>query len=438
MNHTIATNSLKPATNYRWTVVALLFFATTINYIDRQVLGLLKPFLQQDLNWTETDYSRIVMSFTASYALGLLIFGNVIDRIGTKIGYTISIIIWSIAAMGHALVKTTFGFGVARAALGIGEAGNFPAAIKAVAEWFPKRERAFATGIFNSGANIGAILAPATVYWLQQNYGWQSAFIVTGAIGFIWLAAWLAFYKLPARHKKVSASELDYINSDTEKGQAADTSTVPWLKLFGLRQTWVFIVGKFFTDPVWYFFLFWLPSYFYDKYQVNIAESYGLPIMIVYSATTIGSIGGGYLSSWLIKRGWPVYKARKVSFFIFACCVLPIISARFIDNIWVGVALISLAAAAHQAWSANIYTTVSDMFPRKVVSSVIGIGGMAGSVGGILFPMFIGFLLDHYKGLGNINIGYNIIFLICGCAYLVAWVLIHFISPKMKPVNVSP
>ncbi|HUR12266.1 MAG TPA: MFS transporter [Flavitalea sp.] len=427
---------MKPATNYRWTVVALLFFATTINYIDRQVLGLLKPFLQDDFKWTETDYSHIVMAFTTFYAAGMLAFGKIIDRIGTRIGYTISIILWSVAAMGHALVKTTFGFSIARAALGIGEAGNFPAAIKAVAEWFPKRERAYATGLFNSGANIGAILAPATVYWLQKNYGWQSAFICTGAIGFIWLIAWLAFYHHPSTHKKVSASEIAYINSDSKAGEPVESRTIPWVKLFTYRQAWVYIVGKFFTDPVWYFFLFWLPSYFKDKYHVDIAASYGLPIMIVYSATTVGSIGGGYLSSWFIKRGWPVYKARKISFLIFACCVVPIISARFIDNIWVGVTLISLAAAAHQAWSANIYTTVSDMFPRKVVSSVIGIGGMAGSAGGILFPMFIGFLLDHYKALGNINIGYNIIFFICGCAYLVAWVLIHFISPKMIPVKV--
>ncbi|MEO5783135.1 MAG: MFS transporter [Ginsengibacter sp.] len=427
--------SIKPATNYRWVIVALLFFATTINYLDRQVLGLLKPFLQKDLNWTETDYSRIVIAFTASYALGLLLFGKIIDRIGTKLGYTITIIVWSLAAMAHALAKTTFGFGVARAALGLGESGNFPAAIKTVAEWFPKKERALATGIFNSGTNVGAIVAPATVYWLQRNYGWGSAFICTGIIGFIWLAAWLIFYKIPAKHKKVSESELAYINSDVEKTLQDDKSKTPWLKLFALKQTWVFIVGKLFTDPVWYFFLFWLPSYFKDKFGVNISENYGLPIIIVYTATTIGSIGGGYLSSWFIKKGWPVYRARKIAMLIFAVCVIPIITARFATDIWVAVALISLAAAAHQAWSANIFTTVSDMFPKRAIGSVIGIGGMAGSVGGIFFPILIGYLLDHYKLLGDINIGYNIIFFICGLAYLVAWIIIHFLSPKMEVVK---
>ena len=427
--------NINPSTNYRWVVVALLFFATTINYIDRQVLGLLKPFLEKDFNWTETDYSRIVMAFSASYALGLLLFGKIVDRIGTKSGYTISIIIWSLAAMAHSLAKNTFGFGVARSSLGFGESGNFPVAIKSVAEWFPKKERAFATGIFNSGTNVGAIIAPVAVYWLQQNYGWRSAFICTGILGFIWLIAWLIFYKVPSRHKKISESELNYINSDVEKALQDDQSKTSWLTLFSLRQTWVFIVGKFFTDPVWYFFLFWLPSYFFDKFHVNISGNYGLPIIIVYSATTIGSVGGGYLSSWFIKKGWPVYKARKTAMLIFALCVIPIITARFANNIWVAVGLISLAAAAHQAWSANIYTTVSDMFPKKAISSVIGIGGMAGSVAGIFFPMLIGYLLDHYKLLGNINAGYNIIFFICGFAYLIAWIIIHFLSPKMKVVE---
>ncbi len=422
-------------TRYRWIVVALLFFATTINYLDRQVLGLLKPFLQKDLNWTETDYSHIVMAFTASYAIGFILFGRIIDRIGTRLGYTISIIVWSLAAMAHALAKTTLGFGAARAALGLGESGNFPVAIKAIAEWFPKRERAFATGIFNSGTNIGAVVAPGAVYWLQQNYGWQSAFIATGAIGFLWLAAWLLLYNTPSKVDHVNKAELDYIHSDEKEKKIKPHPSIPWKKLFLLRQTWVFIAGKFFTDPVWYFFLFWLPSYFFDRFNVNISENYGLPIMIVYTATMFGSIGGGWLSSKLIKNGMPVYKARKISMFIFAILVVPIITAKFAGNIWVAVALISLAAAAHQAWSANIYTTVSDMFPKSAISSVIGIGGMAGAVGGIFFPMFIGWLLDHYKALGNINIGYNIIFFICGCAYVVAWVIIHFLSPKMKAVE---
>jgi ACS family hexuronate transporter-like MFS transporter len=424
--------------NYRWAVVVLLFFATTINYLDRQVIGLLKPTLEVQFNWTETDYSHIVMAFSAAYALGLLAFGGFIDKIGTKLGYTISLIVWSLAAMLHAIVKTTFGFGVVRAALGVGESGNFPAAIKVVAEWFPKRERALATGIFNSGANIGAVVAPVMVPWILGIYGWQMAFIITGAIGFIWLIFWWFIYEVPARHKKISKEEFEFIHSDNV--ETAGESEVPpvkikWIKLFGIRQTWAFVVGKLLTDPIWYFFLFWLPSYFSTTFNLDLKKP-SLPLVLVYTATTVGSIGGGYLSSWFIKRGMPVFKARKTAMFLFALCVLPIFGARYATNIWQAVGLISLAAAAHQAWSANIFTTASDMFPKQAISSVVGIGGMAGSVGGIFFPLLIGVILETYKEAGNLTAGYNIIFTMCACSYLLAWVIMHLITPKMKPVKV--
>jgi ACS family hexuronate transporter-like MFS transporter len=423
--------------NYRWVVVALLFFATTINYLDRQVIGLLKPVLEVQFNWTETDYGYIVMAFSTAYALGLLAFGGFIDKIGTKLGYTISLVVWSIAAMLHAIVKSTFGFGVVRAALGLGEAGNFPAAIKVVAEWFPKKERALATGIFNSGANIGAVVAPIMVPWILGIYGWQMAFLITGAVGFIWLIFWWIFYEIPSKHKKVTPAEYAYIHSDVETETVAEEETkIKWVQLFGIRQTWVFVIGKFLTDPIWWFFLFWLPSYFASTFALDLKKP-SLPLVIVYTATTVGSIGGGYLSSWFIKRGWPIFKARKVAMLIFAFCVVPIIAAKYATNIWQAVALISLAAAAHQAWSANIFTTASDMFPKRALSSVVGIGGMAGSVGGILFPFLVGHILDYYKLSGHLVTGYNIIFLICGCAYLLAWLIMHLLSPKMKPVQLN-
>ncbi|MDR3695988.1 MFS transporter [Mucilaginibacter sp.] len=424
--------------NYRWVIVALLFFATTINYLDRQIIGLLKPTLSAQLHWTETDYSHIVMAFTASYAIGLLLFGNVIDKIGTKLGYTFSIIIWSLAAIGHAVARSTFGFGAARSALGIGEGGNFPAAIKTVAEWFPKKERALATGIFNSGANIGAVVAPVLVPWILGIYGWQMAFIITGAIGFIWLMFWLAFYEIPSRHKKLTAEEYEFIQSDLDEVyiNTGEENKVKWIKLLGIRQTWTFVTGKLLTDPIWYFFLFWLPSYFSSTFHIDLTKP-SLPLVIVYTATTIGSIGGGHLSSWLIKKGWTAFKARKTAMLLFALCVVPIITARFATNIWQAVGLIGLAAAAHQAWSANIFTTTSDVFPKKAISSVVGIGSMAGAVGGFFFPTFIGYILDASKKAGHIVTGYNIIFFICGCAYLLAWVLMHFLSPRMKKVNLG-
>lgn len=413
--------------NFRWVVVALLFFATTINYLDRQVIGLLKPTLEKELNWSESDYSFVVMCFTACYAFGLLLFGKVIDAIGSKLGYTISIILWSIAAMAHALAKTTFGFATARAALGIGEAGNFPAAIKSVTEWFPKHERAFATGIFNSGANIGAMVAPVLVPWILGAYGWQEAFLITGAIGFIWLIFWVLFYELPSK-KGIEIIEIVETESTEEELH------IPYAKLFTLKQTWVFIVGKFFTDPIWWFFLFWLPSYFSTTFDLDLKKP-SIHLAVLFTCTSIGSIGGGFIPGWLMRRGWKVYKARKFAMLFYALLAVPIFLAKYAGNIWEAVALISLAASAHQAWSANIYTTVSDMLPKSAVSSVIGIGGLAGSLGGVIFPYIIGQILDAYKASNQLTEGYNLIFLICGSAYLFAWILIHFINPRLNRVQ---
>lgn len=421
--------------NYRWFIAILLFAATTINYIDRQIFGLLKPELEIIFKWTETDYSKIVMAFTACYALGMLFYGRIIDKIGTKLGYTISVTVWSIAAMLHAFVKSTFGFGVVRSLLGLGESGNYPGGVKTAAEWFPKKERALAIGILDSGSNIGACAGPILVPWLLAVYGWQAAFIITGSLGFIWLIFWRFFYNIPSKEKRLSKPEFDYIHNDDEDNEDNNnTSPVTWGRLLRMKQTWAFIAGKFFTDPIWFFFLFWLPSYFSTNFNLDLKKP-SLPLVIVYAGTMIGSIGGGYFSSWLIKKGWPVYKARKTALLVAAFCVIPIIATRYTTDMWIVVALISLSVAANQAWSANIFAIVPDMFPKRAISTVVGLGGIAGAIGGVLFPLFIGFILDYYKNSGNIIAGYNIIFLVCGSSFLVAWIIIHFITPKMGKAN---
>jgi ACS family hexuronate transporter-like MFS transporter len=416
---------------FRWVVVALLFFATTINYLDRQVIGLLKDNLAKDFNWSEKDYSRIVMAFTSAYAIALMLFGRLIDKIGTRLGYAISIIIWSVAAMFHALAKGTTGFGIARTGLGLGEAGNFPAAVKAVAEWFPKKDRALATGIFNSGTNVAAIIGPPLIAWIFSNYGWREAFVWTGSLGFIWLIFWWWLYEIPLKKKNISQEEFEYIHSDRDEDVSEKSQNTGWSGLFRLRQTWAIIFGKFLTDPVWWFYLFWIPSYFNTTYHLNLTSS-AVHVSTVYIVASFGSVVGGYLSGWLIKKGIPIFKARKYSMLIFACCVSPIFFVRYTNGIWPAVWLISLAASAHQAWSATIYTVAGDMFPKKILSSVIGIAGMAGSAGGILFPFLIGILLDHFKLLGKLGTGYNIIFGICACAYLLAWVIMQVLL-SLKP-----
>ena len=424
---------------YRWTICALLFFATTINYLDRSVISLLKPYLEVQFKWTEGDYSYIVMAFQVSYAAGMIFVGRFIDKVGTKLGYALSTLAWSLAAMGHALAQSTLGFGIARSALGISEAGNFPAAIKTVSEWFPKKERAYATGIFNSGANIGAIVAPLTVPWIAEKMGWDWAFILTGAIGFIWLILWVFIYEIPAKNKRLSKEEFAYINGDID--EPVDTEEKPpktsWFKLLGFKQTWAFVLGKFLTDPVWWFYLFWLPAFLDAQYNIK-GTAMALPVALVYTMSTIGSIGGGWLPLFLVNKGWPVFRARKMSMLIYAFCVIPVIFAQWLGslNMWLAVFIIGFATSAHQAWSANIFTTVSDMFPKRTVASVTGLGGMSGSVGGILIAWFAGMLFDKYKLLGNIETGYYIMFFICGSAYLVAWLVMHLLVPKMKMVDI--
>jgi MFS transporter, ACS family, aldohexuronate transporter len=419
---------------YRWTICSLLFFATTINYMDRQVIGLLKHTLTGTFHWNDTTFGTINGIFQFFYAFGLLFFGAIIDRVGTKVGYAVSIIGWSLSSMGHALAGNTLGFTVARSALGLSEAGNFPSAIKAVAEWFPKKERALATGIFNSGANIGAVVAPIMVPLVLAAYGWQMCFIVTGALGLIWLIFWLFMYDIPSRKRNLKKTEYEHIHCD-ESGVAPSTvgSRVPWRKLLAVRQTWAFVFGKFLTDPVWWFYLFWLNGYFHDVFHTP-DNKITWPIVVIYSCTTIGSIGGGFLSGYLINKGWPVYKARKRVMFIFALLVVPVISAGYLSNMWLITAVIGLAAAAHQAWSANIFTTASDMFPKKAVSSITGIGGMAGSIGGIIFQPAVGVLLDYFAKHNDKTMGYTIVFLICGSAYLLAWLLMHLFAPKQTQV----
>ncbi|MFZ4621271.1 MAG: MFS transporter [Bacteroidota bacterium] len=416
-------DSLPQGGRYRWFICALLFFATTINYIDRQILGLLAPVLQKEIGWSEMEYGYIVTAFQGSYALGLLLFGWFIDRFGTKIGYTVSVAWWSVAAMLHALVTTPFGFGAARAGLGLSESGNFPAAIKTTAEWFPKKERALATGIFNSGANIGAVLAPAVVPWLTITYGWQEAFIVTGALGFFWIILWMFFYERPENTKRLSREELQYIQQDPPE---LSTERTPWLGLLKYRQTWAFIVGKFLTDPIWWFYLYWLPKFLNKEYGLTIT-TLGLPLIAIYTMTSFGSIGGGWLSSFLIKKGMPVNRSRRIVMLICALCVTPIVFASQVADLWIAVLLIGLAAAAHQGWSANIFTTASDIFPKKAVGSVVGLGGMAGAVGGMLFAPATGYILE-------LTGSYLSLFIISGSAYLVALGLMTILTGKAKPI----
>lgn len=410
--------------NYRWAIVALLFFATTINYIDRQIIGILKPTLAKELHWDEIDYSNIVLSFQFAYAIGLLLVGRLMDWLGTKKGFSLAIIFWSVAAMTHALAKSVTGFAAARFALGLGEAGNFPAAIKTVAEWFPKKERALATGIFNAGSNVGAVIAPIIVPWITITYGWQEAFIITGAIGFLWLGFWWILYYHPNEHPKVTKAELAHIQSDPEE----PTTKIPWRSLFPHRQTWAFAIGKFMTDPIWWLYLFWVPDFLNKNHGITLL-SVGLPLVVIYLVADVGSIGGGWLSSHFIKKGWTINKSRKTAMLICAVAVVPIVFASMTSNLWVAVGLVSIAAAAHQGWSANIFTIASDMFPRRAVGSVVGIGGMAGALGGMVVAKAVGYILE-WTG------SYFLIFVIAGSMYLIALLIIHLLVPNLEPAEV--
>ena len=397
---------------YRWRICALLFFATTINYIDRQVLGVLAPYLQPIIGWDEIQYGYIVAAFQAAYALGLLAVGGVIDRLGTRIGYALAISIWSLAAMSHAMVHSVLGFATARFILGFGEAGNFPSAIKTVAEWFPRRERALATGIFNSGSNIGAIVAPLAVPWITVRLGWQWAFVFTGFFSAAWLIAWLTIYRPALRTE-----------SDIEESSVK----IPWASLLIHRQTWAFAAGKFITDPVWWFMIFWLPKFLNTEHGLTLTEL-GPPLVAIYVMADVGSIAGGWIASAFLKRGWSANRARKTAMLVCACCVIPIMFAAKARSLWTAVALIGLAAAAHQGWSANLFTLVSDMFPPRAVASVVGIGGFGGAVSGMLIATFTGFLLQ-YTG------SYVPVFVMAGSAYLLALLVIQLLIPKLEPAS---
>jgi ACS family hexuronate transporter-like MFS transporter len=409
----------------RWSICALLFFATTINYVDRNVLGLLAKTLETQIGWTATDYGFINAAFQLAYAAGFLMAGRMIDRLGTRLGFSIAITVWSVAAMAHAAANSAFTFAIARVFLGLGEAANFPACIKTVAEWFPKKERALATGLFNAGANIGAVVAPLTVPWLAVTYGWQSAFILTGAIGFLWLLFWWRLYGRPESHRSVSASELALIQSDP----ADPVRVTPWVRLFPRRETWAFAIGKFFTDPVWWFYLFWLPKYLQEAFHLSLIEI-PLPMIVVYNMSSIGSVFGGWLSSTMLNRGFALNTARKTALLVCALAVLPVLYAPFSQNLWLVVGLIGLATAAHQGWSANLFTLTSDLFPRSAVGSVVGIGGTVGAIGGALVQVAAGYIVQNTHS-------YLPLFLFCGSAYLVALLVIHLLTPRLAPARVE-
>jgi MFS transporter, ACS family, hexuronate transporter len=397
--------------SYRWTICALLFVATTINYVDRQVLGILAPTLQRELHWTEADYGDIVSWFSLAYAFGFLVAGRVMDWIGVRRGLAAAVVAWSVASVGHAFARAAVGFSFARAALGVSESAIFPGSIKAIAEWFPQKERALATGIFNAGTNTGAILTPLLVPWIALRWGWQWAFVVTGALGLLWLLLWIPLYRNPP------VSETSVVGAK-----------VPWISLFGHRQTWAFIVGKLMADPVWWFYLYWLPKFLDAKYGVKLAQV-AAPIIVVYLIADVGSVGGGWISSALIKRGWSVNRARKTTMLAMALLIVPTTLASRAPTMWAAVLIVAVAAAAHQAWSANVYTLASDMFPKSVVGSVVGIGAFAGAMGGVLFQRVTGRVLQANGS------DYAPIFIVCGLAYVTAWTIIHLLAPRLEPAR---
>ena len=434
-------------TNVRWLICALLFFAAAINYIDRQVIGILKPTLQEQFHFDEQDYAAIVFTFQAAYAIGLLLSGRIMDRIGVRRGFALAVVVWSIGAVMHGaadwlpwlriptlsidppavvfLGGATAGLALSRLVLGLGEAGNFPASIKAVAEWFPKKERALATGIFNSGTNIGALVTPLVVPWITLAYGWQWAFVITGVLGFGWVIWWFVSYRDPDTHPGVNAAELAIIQSDPVEKTAA----IPWSRLLPHRQTWAFAAGKFLTDPIWWLYLFWVPDFLKRNHDLDL-KTMGLPLVVIYLVADVGSIGGGWLSSHLIKRGWSTNAARKTAMLVCALAVVPMLAAAQVKSLWMAVALVSIAAAAHQGWSANLFTLVSDMFPKRAVGSVVGIGGMAGSVGGMLIALVVGAILQKTGS-------YVPIFVMAASAYLVALVIIQLLVPQLVPADLD-
>lgn len=426
---------------YRWTICALIFFATSVNYLDRVVISLLKSTLSEEFDWNDGDYANLEIAFKVAYTVGLLGAGRLVDKLGTKIGYALFTGLWSAVTIAHAFVGGTVGFIFARLGLGLTESGNFPAAIKTVAEWFPKKERALATGIFNSGTNVGAIIAPLTVPFIAAAWGWQWAFILTGAFGFVWMVLWFMYYDEPKNHKKLSKAEFDYIHSDVDNVAAltaeSEEKRISWSQLLSFKQTWAFAIGKFLTDPIWWFYIFWLPDFLESQYHIK-GTAVAFPVAVVYIISSFGSVAGGWLPLNLIRNNWPVFKARKTSMLIYAFLVIPIIFAQILGgmNMWFAVLVIGLATSAHQAWSANIFTTVSDMFPKRAVASVTGIGGMFGALGGVLLVLLVQKgMFVYYRSIGQIETAYYIMFAICGSAYLVAWLIMHALVPKMQQVD---
>ncbi|MDB6008849.1 MAG: transporter [Gammaproteobacteria bacterium] len=422
---------------YRWVICGMLFAATAINYIDRQIIGVLKPTLQLEYGWTETAFASVVFWFQAAYAVGYLGFGKLIDRFGARLGYAAAVVIWTVAHIAHAVVSSIGGFVVARLVLGLGESGNFPAGLKAIAEWFPKRERALATGILTAGSNVGAVLTPLIVPAVTLAFGWRASFVVTGSFSLVWLVIWLKIYRRPEDHPRVGAAELAHINSDAVEGATTGTSSttsssepIPWRKLLTLRETWAFALGRFLIDPIWWMFLFWLPDFFAKRYHLNLVD-FGPPLAVVYVVSDVGSIAGGWLSSRLIRYGASVNVARKLTMFLAALLVIPVMFAMYADSVWLAVAIVGLATAGHQAFSANLYTFPSDVFPKQAVGSVVGIGGTAGAVGGMLMSKYAGWVLDS---IGS----YTPIFVVAGTVYLLALAVIHALSPRMRAVRLVP
>jgi MFS transporter, ACS family, hexuronate transporter len=413
------------AGRFRWIICALLFFGVTKNYMDRQVLGVLKGPLQQQFGWNEIDYGNLIFAFQAAYALGMIFVGRMIDRLGTRIGYAVAMVFWSLASMAHALANSLLGFTIARSALGFGEAGVFPASIKCIAEWFPKSERALATGIFNAGTNIGAMVTPLIVPWIVVHFGWRWAFLLTGALGFGWLVFWLLLYRRPEEHPYCTESEREYIQSDP----VVRYGKVRWALLLPHRQTWAFAAGKFLSDPIWWFYLFWIPDYLQREHGLHLTQI-GLPIFTIYLISDFGSVAGGWLSSSLIQRGFSLNASRKWAMFICALSVVPIGIVFRVSSLWTATLLIGLAAAGHQGFSANLFTLASDLFPAPAVASVVGIGGMAGAVGGMLIAVIVGHVLQ-WTG------SYRIPFFMAASAYLVALLVIHILSPALIPARIE-
>jgi ACS family hexuronate transporter-like MFS transporter len=418
--------ALKPAaiSRYRWVVVALLFTAMVFNYVDRQTISFLKGDLSRAFGWNENNYADLVFWFQATYALSYLAFGRIVDRIGARWGFGAAYLIWQVAHMSHALASSLAGFIGGRLLLGVGEGGAFPGGIKAMAQWFPKKERAFATGLFNAGTNIGAIVTPLVIPAVTLAFGWRAAFLVTGAVGLLWLPIWLLVYRTPREHAKVSPAELAHIESDP----ADPVANVPWSVLLKKRETWAYAIGKFLIDPVWWMWLFWLPDFFGKRYHLDL-KTFGPPVVAVYLLSDIGSVGGGWLSSRFIKAGWTINRARKTTMLVCALLALPVAFAAHASNLWLAVGIIGIATAAHQGFSANLYTLPGDVFPRSAVGSVVGIGGMIGAIGGMVMAKYAGFVLDK---LGV----YTPIFVVAASVYLLALLAIHLLSPKMAPVEV--